>query len=154
MTLAAKVPSLIWIRLNLFIQQEKCFKKFTCHIRHTKVTIIIICQTLEVMKLVAALLMEVLTTECMNMVLLLVVWRIGFDNGVEGKQRFMISNGGDFNGWIKNPLDYYGLEEIKQLISIGNCNNNLLFDEHKTEETLQTQYYILTLTVGKIRKKK
>ncbi|KAE8007897.1 hypothetical protein FH972_004454 [Carpinus fangiana] len=59
----------------------------------------------------------------------------------------MISNGGDFNGWIKNPLDYYGLEEIKQLISIGSCNNNLLFDEHKTQETLQTQYYRLTLTV-------
>jgi hypothetical protein len=152
MTLAAKVPNLIWIRLNLSIQQEKCFKKFTCHIRNTKVTIIIICSTLEVMKVVAALLMEVITTECMNMVLLLLFWRIGFNNGVEGNQRFMISNGVDFNGWIKNPVDYYGLEEIKQLISTGSCNNNLLFDEHKTEETLQTQYYILTLAEDKIRK--
>jgi hypothetical protein len=127
MTLAAKVPNLIWIRLNLSIQQEKRFKKFTCHIRHTKVTIIIICSTLEVMKVVAALLMEVLTTECMNMVVLLLFWRIGFDNGVEGNQRFMISNGGDFNGCIKNPLDYYGLEEIKQLISIGSCKKKQPF---------------------------
>jgi len=62
-----------------------------------------------------------------------------FYNGVEGNQRFMISNGGgDFNGWIENPLDSFGLEEIKRLISSGSCSNNLLFDEHKTEET---QYY-------------
>jgi len=65
-----------------------------------------------------------------------------FYNGVEGNQRFMISNGGDFNTWIENPLDYYGPEEIKRLISTGSCNNNsLYFDEHKTEETLQTPYF-------------
>ncbi|KAH9734762.1 transcription factor RAX2 [Citrus sinensis] len=52
-----------------------------------------------------------------------------FYNGVEGDNKFMISN-------VESPLDY-GLEEIKQLISSSSSScNNFLFDENKTEESL------------------
>lgn len=67
-----------------------------------------------------------------------------FYSGVEGNQRFTISNGGDHvNGWIEKQnrkkfyeqqLDY-GFDEIKHLIS-SDGSNNFLFDEHKTEERL------------------
>ncbi|KAL2345082.1 hypothetical protein Fmac_006367 [Flemingia macrophylla] len=42
--------------------------------------------------------------------------------------------------WEQNPFDYGDLEEIKQLISTNNsCNNNLLFDDKKTQE--RVTYY-------------
>jgi len=41
--------------------------------------------------------------------------------------------------WEQNPLDYYGLEEIKQLISTNNSFNNFLFDDKKTQE--RVTYY-------------
>ncbi|KAK7337102.1 hypothetical protein VNO77_17661 [Canavalia gladiata] len=60
---------------------------------------------------------------------------------VEDTQKLMFSNAGSVNEWTEkqnglweeNPLDY-GLEEIKQLISTNNSDNNFLFDDKKTEE--------------------
>ena len=59
-----------------------------------------------------------------------------YSAGVEETQKFMPSNAGSVSGlWGTeiNELDYFGLEEIKQLIST-NGGNDFLFDENKTEE--------------------
>jgi myb proto-oncogene protein len=71
-----------------------------------------------------------------------------YNNALE--EKFMVSNSSE--QWEQNvgtnPLDYSGLEEIKQLISSSNNNNNImsggcsdennsfLFDEIKTEEKI------------------
>ena len=60
-------------------------------------------------------------------------------SGVEDTQKLVSSNAGRASGWTgeESPLDY-GLEEIKQLMSTGSCNN-FMFDDSKTGEMVM--YY-------------
>ena len=82
------------------------------------------------------------------------VKQVGVENFVysggveEGQKKLMLSNTGCVSGWTtekqsglwgENSLDYYGLEEIKQLVSTSGCNN-FLFDENKTEERVMYYY--------------
>lgn len=65
-------------------------------------------------------------------------------SGVEDTQKLMFSSAGGVNGlWVENenPMDYGGLEEIKELISTSSCNNFLFDDDDdkKTEE--KVMYY-------------
>ncbi|KAA8516573.1 hypothetical protein F0562_016921 [Nyssa sinensis] len=67
-------------------------------------------------------------------------------NGVdEESQTFMLSNGGNVNGYAEKQNGLYGdygLDQIKQLISTNTCNNfnfNFSVDEIKTEE--KVMYY-------------
>ena len=90
-----------------------------------------------------------------------------FHNGVgQENQKVVLSNGDTINvngnglwGSEQTPLEYYGVEEIKQLISSSTNNNaattscsNFLFDENKTTEERVLYYYWWWLWVKSIKK--
>lgn len=64
-------------------------------------------------------------------------------SGVEDTQKLMFSSAGGVNGlWVENenPMDYGGLEEIKELVSTSSCNNFLFHDDDKKTEE-KVMYY-------------